>query len=160
MEPNYMGTREALKRLSYGVYVITTRHRDEINGFTASWVSQVSLKPPLIMACVGKRHVSYPMIKEGGVFVVNILGKEQKEFSRLFSVPFKGDEQVRVGVPYKLGRVGAPILDEAAAYFECMVLNSVEAGDHMMFIAEVVDGDVRKDIPTLTTDEVSEYYGG
>lgn len=155
-----MGIREALKRLTYGVYVITTRHRDEVNGFTASWVSQVSLKPPLVMACVGKSHVSCPMIEEGGVFVVNILGKEQKEFSRLFSVPLKGTEQERVGVPYRLGKVGAPILEEAAAYFECMVLNSIETGDHMLFVAEVVDGGVGRDATTLTTDDISEYYGG
>ena len=63
----------AFKALVHGVYVVTTRCGDRVNGMTASWVSQVSLSPLLLMVSIAPARYSHDLIKESGIFAINVL---------------------------------------------------------------------------------------
>jgi len=65
----------ALRNMTYGIYVLTTAHEEKINGMIASWVSQVSYDPPLIMVAVHPNRYSNGMIRESGAFVLHILSE-------------------------------------------------------------------------------------
>ena len=64
-------------------------------------------------------------------------------------------------VPYRMGKTGAPILEQAIGSFECEVREiSNEQGDHAVVIGEVVEASVREDAPALTLMDTGWHYGG
>jgi flavin reductase (DIM6/NTAB) family NADH-FMN oxidoreductase RutF len=64
--------------------------------------------------------------------------------------------------------LGAPILDKAPAFVECALVNTVEMGDHSIFVGEVKDAGVavqpsgRPDDAILAMRDLGEkvFYGG
>ena len=148
----------ALDKLAYGVYVVTLRNEAVINAFTASWISQVSFDPPLIMIAVHRAHFSHFLLEGGGNFAINILGENQGELARLFYTPVGAEEQERVGVPFITRKSGAPILREAMAYLDCQLVTSYEAGDHTIYLGQVIDSGVAREGNPLTTQQLGERY--
>jgi flavin reductase (NADH) len=131
-----------------GVTVITSRGTDGVpRGLTASAFCSVSLEPRLCLVSVDLRSESVAAIRESGGFVVNILASDQEEISRRFAskLPDKFD-----GVPYRPGTAtGAPILDGVLAWIECSVYQAIPAGDHTVFIGEILDGTANEGLPVV-----------
>ena len=63
----------ALGKMTYGIYVLTTFYEKEINGMIASWVSQVSYEPPLIIAAVHPKRYSHHLIEQSGCFALHTM---------------------------------------------------------------------------------------
>lgn len=124
--------------LVHGVYVVTTRLQDVINGMTASWVSQVSLKPLLIMVSIAPSRYSHGLIKESGIFAINVLDSAQADLGKRFG--FKSGRQVDkfAGLEWTNAATGAPILPQAYAYLDLKLVETFAAGDHTLFVGEVV----------------------
>ena len=129
----------AFAALVHGVYVVTTRLGDEVNGMTAAWVSQVSLKPLLVMVSIAPPRYSQRLIKESGVFAVNVLTDDQVELGKRFG--YKSGRQVDkfAGLEWTAAATGAPILPQAYAYLDLKLRDTFTAGDHTLFVGEVVD---------------------
>ena len=124
--------------LVHGVYVVTTRLGDVVNGMTAAWVSQVSLKPLLVMVSIAPSRYSHDLIKKSGIFAVNVLDRDQADLGKRFG--FKSGRQVDkfAGLEWTTGATGAPILPQAYACLELKLKETVPAGDHTLFVGEVV----------------------
>ncbi len=124
--------------LVHGVYVVTTRLEDVVNGMTAAWVSQVSLKPLLVMVSVAPSRYSHDLIKKSGIFAINVLDRDQADLGKRFG--FKSGRQVDkfAGLSLTTGTTGAPILPQAYAYLELKLQETFPAGDHTLFVGEVV----------------------
>ena len=136
-----MNDIEALfRRLTAGVYVVGAAHNDERDAFTAAWVMQVSFDPLLLALSVNPEHASDPLLKASGAFTVNVLKRGQLELARRFGTRSGRDEDKLAGVRWRPGRSGAPILDEALAYFDCQVTGRLPAGDHELVVGRVIDG--------------------
>ena len=69
---------------------------------------------------------------------------------RKFTKPVEVDLDAHTlnGFPFHDGVTGAPILDQAVAYVDCEVRESVGLGEHTLFIGEIVDAGFQK--PTRT----------
>lgn len=132
----------AFSALVHGVYVVTTRVNDTINGMTASWVAQVSLSPLLIMVSIAPPRYSHDLIKESGVFAVNVLTRDQVDLGKRFG--YKSGRKVDkfAGLEHSASKTGAPILPQAYAYFDLKLVDTFPAGDHTLFVGEVVDAKV------------------
>jgi flavin reductase (DIM6/NTAB) family NADH-FMN oxidoreductase RutF len=129
--------RDALAQFATGVTVVTTLDRDgEPRGFTANSFTSVSLDPPLVLVCVSRRVNSYPVLTQSGGFVVNILAQGQRQLSQRFA---SKEPDKFAGVAWAPSATGAPILDGALAWLECLPWRRVTAGDHVVLIGEVVD---------------------
>lgn len=152
--------KTALRKIVHGVYVIGAQQDGKLNAFTATWLTQVSFKPPLVVLGVSKDSLSYRMIEASRVFVVNFLGTTQKPLAQHFLKPAHLGGDKLQGVPYRLGRLGAPILEEAVAHVECEVRDIHSGGDHAVVIAEVVEAGVREDVDPLALKETGWHYGG
>ena len=124
--------------LVHGVYVVTTRLEDVVNGMTAAWVSQVSLKPLLVMVAVAPSRYSHDLIKKSGLFAINVLDRDQADLGKRFG--FKSGRQVDkfAGLSLTTGTTGAPILPQAYAYLELKLRETFSAGDHTLLVGEVV----------------------
>ena len=117
---------------------------------TASSFASVSLEPPLILVCLDKASRTRALILEKGSFAVNILADDQEEVSRSFSrrgtKPFDR-------LPHRIGKTGDPLLDGAIASIECRLDQMVEAGDHDIFVGEVLACEARAGTPLLYYDQ-------
>lgn len=153
--------KTALRKIPHGVYVIGVKQNTQLNAFTATWLTQVSFTPPLVALSIKKDSHSLEMIKRDRVFSVNLLGKNQKVVAEHFVKPAAVVGEKLKGVRHRSGKTGAPVLEEAIAYFECEVRDIADAhGDHAVIIGEVVEAGVRRDEPVLTLMDTGWHYGG
>ena len=111
-----------------------------------------------------KEALTHALIREGGVFSLCVIDREDRAIVRRFTKPVEVDAAARTmnGFPYHQGRTGAPILDQAVAWVECEVRQSVDVGDHTLFLGEVVDAGFSKaeDTPVLRMEDTRMNYGG
>ena len=142
--------RATLAAFATGVTVITTRGPDHAYGMTATAFSSVSLDPPLVLVCVISGTTGAETIERNGVFAVNILGAHQEPLSRYFASRDRptGPEAFRE-IPHYEGLTGSPVLHGTAGHVDCRLHAAHEAGDHVIFIGEVVALAVDPDVPPL-----------
>jgi flavin reductase (DIM6/NTAB) family NADH-FMN oxidoreductase RutF len=131
--------RNALGAFATGVTVITTQRGEHPYGMTANAFSSLSLDPPLILVCVKSSAEGSQIIDQNGVFAVNVLGSEQEALSRYFSSKERprGIDAFKE-ISHRRGRSGSPILEGVAAFLDCRVTARHPAGDHIIFIGEVL----------------------
>lgn len=130
--------REALGAFATGVTVITTAGPDDHYGMTANAFSSVSLDPPLVLVCVVAGTRGAEALTNNGIFAVNILTEEQEQLSRYFSSRSRPRGKASFEeVPHRAEVTGAPIIEGCAAFLDCRVHATHEAGDHLIFIGEV-----------------------
>lgn len=155
MEMNWLN---AFGQMTYGIYVLTTRHAQEINGMIASWVSQVSYEPPLIMAAVHPNRYSHGLIEKSGHFALHVVDRsEDKILDRMMGPDPK---EKFAGLEWEPGKTGSPILKDCMAWFECRIKEKHRPGNHTMFIGEVVHaGFVSSGRPLCTFDCKGTYLG-
>jgi flavin reductase (DIM6/NTAB) family NADH-FMN oxidoreductase RutF len=136
--------RSTVGAFATGVTVVTTRGEEHAYGMTANAFSSVSLDPPLILVCVINPSEGAEHITRNGVFAVNILSVDQEPLSRYFASRDrpKGLDAFR-DVPHRFAASGAPILEGSAAFMDCRLHTTYEAGDHLIFIGEVLELEVQ-----------------
>jgi flavin reductase (DIM6/NTAB) family NADH-FMN oxidoreductase RutF len=162
LKGNFLAMKEEWKKafgkMTYGIYVLTSKADETVNGMIASWVSQVSYDPPLIMAAVHPNRFSHQLIEKGGSFVLHVLSSTQTDFlSR-----FKGSD-VRAkfsSLNWTKGKTGCPILSECLAYLECELKTHYRPGNHTLFIGEVIDAGVFAGEKPFSTGEYEGVYLG
>ena len=67
---------KVFRKISYGVYIVTSKAGDRINGQTANALMQVCSSPPLIAMAINKENLTHEFIKKSGVFTVSILSQD------------------------------------------------------------------------------------
>jgi len=140
--------RRVLGHWTTGVAVVTTRTRDgRPCGLTANALSSVSLDPPLVLVCVQHDADTYECIEESRAFAINVLRADQERIARRFAT-FEIDRKFE-GVAYRIEATGAPVLEDALAWVDCRVYDSHVAGDHTIYVGEVLDGDAAEGLPLV-----------
>lgn len=144
--------RSVLGRFASGVAIVTTLDAEDRDvGMTVSAFCSVSLRPPLVQACIDHTASAYPALEQATRFAVNILASDQEALSRRFAAL---DSARRFdGLGYTRGESGLVLLDDALAHLECRIVGRHPAGDHTLFIAEVERASARDARPLL-------YYRG
>lgn len=127
--------RNALSQFATGVTIITTRLPDgSFLGLTASSFNSVSMNPPLVLWSLAQTANSLPVFSGNSHYVINVLAAGQTDLAERFSR--RVDNRFE-GVEYQLSRTGLPILNGAAAWFECHNRSRYPEGDHVIFVGEV-----------------------
>jgi flavin reductase (DIM6/NTAB) family NADH-FMN oxidoreductase RutF len=134
------GITDLFHRLTVGVYVVGVADAGRRSAFTAAWVMQVSFDPLLLAVSVNPGNASYPLLRSGGGFAVSVLKAGQLEVARRLGTRSGRDGDKLTGVRWRPGRGGAPILEDALAYFECSLHGSMQSGDHELVLGRVSDG--------------------
>ena len=165
-----------MHEMPYGLYIIGSKEPDgRVNGMMADWVMQVSFEPRLVAVAFERTSHTLGNIRERSFFTVNLLAQDEEsmELARKFAQPFSGAKvqgrqaEVAAAVHYKLDGVshtvtdnGAPVLDAAMGWFECVFREEHDIGDHVMIIGEVVDGGVLKEAEPMTSSYTGWTYSG
>lgn len=132
--------------MTYGLYLISSKHDEQISGYIANTAFQVTAEPPQVAISCHKENISAKVIEESGVFSISVLEKETDAgLIGLFGYQSGNEDEKFERVNYKLGKTGAPIiLTHAVAYFECKVVDKFDVGSHYLFIGEVVESELLK----------------
>jgi flavin reductase (DIM6/NTAB) family NADH-FMN oxidoreductase RutF len=153
--------QKTLRMLSNGVYVLTSRSEDRYGAATVSWVSQVSFKPPLIMAAVRRESNVFKCLAESRIAALHIVADGQHEIARRFFFPTRANCTTINGEPFVQGKTAAPILANLRAHIECHVERIVDTdGDHAMVILRAVEAECREQVTPLTIAQTPWQYGG
>lgn len=155
----------ALNLIPYGFYAVTSRNGDDRNVMVLNWLTQVSFEPQHI--AMGLQNSSYTMglIEESKVFGVNLYQKEDASAIKPFTKSRAKNPDKFAAAKFTDGpATGVPVLDDAAAYLECEVVEIVDTGaGHSTVIAKVVGGGVRgehKAADILTLPHLGWSYAG
>jgi flavin reductase (NADH) len=122
-----------------GVAVVTTLEANGTpRGLTTTAVSSVSAEPPLLLVCVDLTSRTLPALRAGGRFVVNFLREGRSELARTFA---SKSEEKFAGVRWGPSPSGMPVLlDDALAWAECVTVQELEPGDHVILLGQVEEG--------------------
>ena len=118
-----------------GVTIVTARTpAGVLIGLTANSFNSVSLQPPLVLWSLAQAAGSMPALSTGSHYAINTRAADQKDLAERFA---SGRADRWQGVAYTDGASGAPLLDGAAASFECFNRSRYEEGVHVIFVGEV-----------------------
>jgi flavin reductase len=159
--------RSTMSLFATGVVVLTVGG-EHIHGMTANSFSSVSLRPPLVLCCVAKTAIMHRAIRTAGHFATSVLRADQESYARYFAHRDRplGRAQFDVGAWRPGSHTGAPLLRDCLAWVECSLSDAYEAGDHSVFIGEVLgsgrtdgaggllffDGGYQRAMPRPSTD--------
>lgn len=124
--------RNACGAFATGVTIITTRVAGKDHGMTANAFMSISLDPPLIAVSIAKTAKMLPLIKKSNRFAVSVLASGTEDLAMHFAGRPKDD----IGDPLR-DLDGLPVAREASAVFATHVDQTVDAGDHVIFIGLV-----------------------
>ncbi|ODP36296.1 flavin reductase family protein [Sphingomonas turrisvirgatae] len=132
-----------LRRLGKAVVVITAWHEDRRWAMVATAVSELSMDPPSLLACVNRSASLYEPLTAGAAFCINILHRDQLDIS-LACASAKGEDRFATG-RWSADADGVPYLQGAQASFFCTHATYVEHGTHAVIIGNVrhvvIEGD-------------------
>ena len=149
-----------LRKIPHGLFVCGVREGDEVNGFTASWVTQGSFDPPLVVMAVRSDSASHAIIERTGRFSLNVLRADQKDLAAVFFKPQKAMGGRFEAAPFQEGELGLPLLDDAVGGVECELVGTVKHGDHTVFVGEVKSARLIADGDALNLASTGWNYGG
>jgi flavin reductase (DIM6/NTAB) family NADH-FMN oxidoreductase RutF len=151
--------KEALSRMSYGIYAITVEVNGGVTALTASWVSQVATEPPTVMIAVGGERFCNRILRDGKKFAINVLSQGQEKLAADLAGAGSDDRVGDVDL-VEPQTTGAPILVDALAYLDCQVTQIIDVGDHTLFIGEVVSAGASGEGTPLSTANSNLRYSG
>lgn len=156
---------DPLNLVPYGFYAVTSRDGEDRNVMVLNWLTQVSFEPQHLVLGLQNTAYSMGLIQNSKVFGVNIFRQEDADVIKAFTKSRAKNPEKFQAANYSDGPVtGVPILDEAAAYLECEVVEIYDTGaGHSAVIAKVVGGAVRQEgeaADTLTLPDLGWSYAG
>ena len=146
----------AFFKITYGVFIITSRLGDKLNGMVATTFSQITAEPVQMTIGINKESLTHEIIQKTGIFGVSAL-RQNTDFNFIGHFGFKSgrDMDKLKGIHFEPGITGVPLLiDNTVAVFEGKVIDSMDAGTHTIFLAEAVEGKILTEEEPLTYD----YY--
>lgn len=124
--------KEALSYHAAGVTIVAVRDQEKIHATTVSSFIPVSARPPRVLVSVGGNAQVLPFLREGGRFVVNLLGEGQRKLASVFA------DSYPVG-PSPFRDEGEPEIPDALVSLRCRVESIIDTGGGVLVLG-VVEG--------------------
>ena len=120
-----------------GVAVLTVDVEGERLGLTVGSLVSLSLEPPLVGVAVSRQAAMHELLRRADSFALSLLAAGQEDLAQHFA---RGVPPIALwhGIATRLGAAGAPLLEGALGWLECRTAAEHEAGDHTLFVGEVL----------------------
>jgi flavin reductase (NADH)/flavin reductase len=129
--------KAGMRQLAGGVCIITSLSPDGRRaGLTATAVCAVSAEPPVLLVCVNRDTRSHDVIRDSGVFAVNVLDVLDQGLAHRFAGTVAGEARF-FGACWTQLLTGAPVLESALASFDCRIAQTVDVGTHRIVLGTV-----------------------
>jgi ferric-chelate reductase [NAD(P)H] len=154
--------RRAFRDLSYGLYIVTSRDQEKLNGQIINTAIQVTSDPPRLAVIINKKNLTHEFITKSRIFAVSVL-EEATPLTFIGPFGFRSgrdiDKFAQVG--FKEGVTGCPLVtDHALSIVEAKVFDHIDLGTHTIFVGDVVNSEVIKDGRPLTYQYYHENLKG
>jgi flavin reductase (DIM6/NTAB) family NADH-FMN oxidoreductase RutF len=155
-------TQSVLEHFARGLHALTVKHGGEEHGMTASWVSQASFHPPMVVVAVENQSKTIGMIRDAHHFALSVLRAGQRDVAEKLGRASAGAPHALKGIKTKPAPAsGVPVLADALAWVECRVVATLPSGDHTLVLGEVLEAGVEHEgAQPLTAREAGLDYGG
>jgi ferric-chelate reductase [NAD(P)H] len=149
-------------QISYGVYIITSKFEQKMNGMIATTICQVTSEPIKITATINKQNLTHEYILYNNQFNVSILSEETSlEFIGHFGFRSGRDFDKFRGINYTQSQSGVPIiLDNSVGFIEATVIDKLDVGTHTIFVAEAISAEGLSDKSPMTYAYYHKIKGG
>lgn len=149
--------KKALYKLTYGLFILTSKQGEKENGCIINTAAQVTSEPNRISIAVNKSNFTHDMVLASGKFNVSVLSQDA-EFSLFKHFGFQSGRDVDKFADFKdadHAENGIAFITKGTnAYFSAEVEQTIDLGSHTLFIASVTDMKVISDAPSASYD----YY--
>lgn len=135
---------QACRRVSYGLYVVTSINGERMNGQICNTLFQITSDPPRFAIGINHMNLTHEFILASGVFAASILGQDNHRLVRRFGYRSGREFDKLKKIAYRIGRNGCPILEDSLGWIECRIISekTVDAGTHSIFVGDVLGGGV------------------
>ena len=157
-----MMNKNALSKISYGMYMLTSKNGDKINGQIVNSVIQATSDPATIIVCVNNENLTHGFVRDSKVFTISSLS-EDAPMNLIGNFGYKSGRDIDKfkGYNCKKGKNGVPIvLDSAVSFLECKLIEQMDMGAHTMFIGKAINGDILSDENPMTYAYYHQVKGG
>jgi flavin reductase (DIM6/NTAB) family NADH-FMN oxidoreductase RutF len=138
-----------LGRTPSGIFILTAADGDgHETGMLASWVQQASFSPPMVSVAVNRKRYLHDWLKKSPHVALSMLAESQSRFLKHFGRGFEPEDVAFEGVQIIRGETGLPVLVEALGYLEGRVTGQAEAGDHVVYLVEILSAGSGENIAT------------
>ncbi|CAK6481113.1 FMN reductase (NADH) RutF (plasmid) [Peribacillus frigoritolerans] len=139
--------KEIMGSYPTGVTILTTTDAEEKPcGLTVNSFASVSLDPNLVLWCIDRRSASLEAFEQSQGFVVHILAADQEELCWAFA----GKDPDRFSkADWSLSKNNLPVISGSLGVLECKTVQQIDAGDHIIFLGEIIDIDKQDKEPML-----------
>lgn len=143
---------QALHKISYGLYIISSKIGDKLNGQIANTVFQITSEPPIIAVSINRENFTHECLTKSKVFSVSVLSEQAPmPFIGLFGFKCGRDVDKFKETKYLTGMTGAPVvLDYTAAYLEAEIINRIDIETHTLFIGKIVNAEILNNEEPMT----------
>lgn len=154
--------KKAFRALSYGLYIVTSKDGERLNGQIANVAFQVTSNPPQIAVALNRENLTHSFVEKSGVFAVSILEEDAPmQFIGLFGFKSGRDVEKLSQVNYEIGETGAPLVTEhSVAVMEARVSQKMDVGTHTIFVGEVVGSKALSNGAPMTYAHYHQVKGG
>ena len=150
-DKSFKGT--AMHRLSYGLFVVTAKDGDKVNGCITNTAIQVASDPDRIAVAVNKANYTHDMILKTREFNISVIS-EDADFTLFKHFGFQSGREVDKFAgytDYKIADNGLPYITKGTnAYFSTTVQQTVDLGSHTLFIGTIDAMEVLSAAPSAT----------
>jgi flavin reductase (DIM6/NTAB) family NADH-FMN oxidoreductase RutF len=147
-------TIASLNTITYGLYVISSKMDGKVNAQCGNSLFQITNSPRKIAVGINKSNYTFEFIKSSGLLAVNVLKQDQIAYVKHFGLQTGRKVDKFATVKYETRATGCPILPDALSYMDLRVImpSCIDCGTHMIFVCDVVEGEVLNLGEPLTYD--------
>lgn len=148
-----------LGRVPSGIFILTVGSGDRATGMLASWVMQAGFDPPMVSVAVRQGRYVEEWITGGAPFNLNLVADKQFDMLKHFGKGFEPGTPAFEGVNVRHCTRAVPILTDCPGHIECEPVTHCDSGDHRIFLAKVVNGDLRHEAqPMIHVRKSGKHY--
>lgn len=153
--------KTVLRMFTYGLFAVTAKDGAGAHGMLANWLTQISFEPPMLALAIEHDSHMRQLVDMHGAFAVNVLESGQRELAGQLGKTFAKHPDKFKEIGWRPGPLtGSPLLEAGLGWVECRVSDERATGDHILYIAEVVEAGVHREGTPLTLKDTGFKYFG
>ncbi len=157
---NLEDKKTILSKIPNGLFITTAKDGEKGTGAAISFVTQISIDPSYVALSIRKNTSFYTTALNNKYLSVHLPSKEQTSIvSSFFKIKEQSSNSIN-GYNFTWSKLGNPILDDLPMILEVEINQIVDVGDHPIFICEIVNSILRKNVDMLTMTDTNWHYGG
>lgn len=136
---------KAVGHIPSGLFIVSAKTGDQLDGYLASWVQQISFEPLLVAFTIKPDRPGYETITSGKPFAINIVGDHETQYLRHFWSGYDPADSPFNKIEHTITDEGAVLIKDAKSSIICKFKEKTTPGDHELIIAEVIGSEVHSE---------------